>query len=114
MHSVHVGGLGGTYGGDPVACAAVIAAIDTMHTWHLTVAAEGIERTALPRLHAVASAATGVGDVRGQGAMLALEFAVPGTGEPDSARAGQVAKTCHENGIIVLTCGTTSSAFSRR
>lgn len=106
MDAVHVGGLGGTYGGNPVACAAALAAIDTMRDRDLIAAAQAIERTALPRLQAVASSASGVGDVRGKGAMLALEFVVPGTGEPDATRAGQVARRCHENGVIVLTCGT--------
>lgn len=106
MDAVHAGGLGGTYGGNPVACAAALAAIDTMRDQDLTAAARAIEGMVLPRLHDLAASVPGIGDVRGAGAMLALEFVVAGTDEPDPERTGQIARTCHENGVIVLTCGT--------
>lgn len=106
MNAVHAGGLGGTYGGNPVACAAALAAIDTMRQRDLAAAARAIEHQAMPRLCALVDRQAGLGDVRGRGAMLALEFVRPGTGEPDAARAGRVAKTCHEAGVLVLVCGT--------
>ena len=106
MDAVHPGGLGGTYGGNPVACAAALGAIDTMEKEDLPAAARAIEATVLPRLRQLATANPIIGDVRGRGAMLAIELVRPGTLEPDAATASKVAKTCHANGMIVLTCGT--------
>jgi 4-aminobutyrate aminotransferase / (S)-3-amino-2-methylpropionate transaminase / 5-aminovalerate transaminase len=106
MDAVHPGGLGGTYGGNPVACAAALGAIDTMLKEDLPARARVIETLMLPRLRALAAANAVIGDVRGRGAMLAVELVKPGTIEPDAAAASKVAKTCHSNGMITLTCGT--------
>jgi 4-aminobutyrate aminotransferase / (S)-3-amino-2-methylpropionate transaminase / 5-aminovalerate transaminase len=106
MDSVHSGGLGGTYGGNPVACAAALGAIDTMIKEDLPARARVIESLMLPRLRQLAAQHPVIGDVRGRGAMLAVELVRPGTIEPDAAAAAQVAKTCHGQGMIVLTCGT--------
>ena len=106
MDAVHPGGLGGTYGGNPVACAAALGAIDTMEKEDLPGHARVIESIMLPRLRKLAEANPVIGDVRGRGAMLALELVKPGTIEPDAAAAAKVAKTCHATGMIVLTCGT--------
>jgi 4-aminobutyrate aminotransferase / (S)-3-amino-2-methylpropionate transaminase / 5-aminovalerate transaminase len=106
MDSVHAGGLGGTYGGNPVACAAALGAIDTMLKEDLPARARVIESLMLPRLQALAAAHPVIGDVRGRGAMLAIELVKPGTLEPDAAAAAKVAKTCHADGLITLTCGT--------
>jgi 4-aminobutyrate aminotransferase/(S)-3-amino-2-methylpropionate transaminase len=111
MDAVHPGGLGGTYGGNPVACAAALGAIETMEKEDLPAAARAIEATMLPRLRKLAEANPVIGDVRGRGAMLALELVKPGTIEPDAAAAAKVAKTCHANGMIVLTCGTFSNVL---
>ncbi|MEU4765264.1 4-aminobutyrate--2-oxoglutarate transaminase [Actinosynnema sp. NPDC023794] len=96
MDAVHAGGLGGTYGGNPIACAAAVAAIDTMRELALDAAARRIEAIALPRLRALTSDA--VVQARGRGAMLAVEL----TSAEEAARA---AATCHAAGVIVLTCG---------
>ena len=106
MDAVHPGGLGGTYGGNPVACAAALGAIDTMEKEDLPAAARAIESVMLPRLRKLAETNPVIGDVRGRGAMLAMELVKPGTIEPDAAAASKVAKTCHATGMIVLTCGT--------
>src|ERR1700729_699453 len=106
MDAVHPGGLGGTYGGDPVACAAALGAIDTMIKEDLPARARVIESVMLPRLQSLAQRYPVIGDVRGRGAMLAIELVKPGTLEPDAAAAGQVARHCHTNGMITLTCGT--------
>ena len=106
MDSVHPGGLGGTYGGNPVACAAALGAIETMEKEDLPAAARAIESAMMPRLRKLAEANPVIGDVRGRGAMLAIELVKPGTIEPDAAAAAKIAKTCHGNGMIVLTCGT--------
>jgi 4-aminobutyrate aminotransferase / (S)-3-amino-2-methylpropionate transaminase / 5-aminovalerate transaminase len=106
MDAVHPGGLGGTYGGNPVACAAALGAIDTMLKEDLPARARVIETLMLPRLQALAAAHPVIGDVRGRGAMLAIELVRPGTLEPDAAAAAKVAKACHSEGMITLTCGT--------
>ncbi|HXW46848.1 MAG TPA: 4-aminobutyrate--2-oxoglutarate transaminase [Streptosporangiaceae bacterium] len=106
MDAVHPGGLGGTYGGNPVACAAALGAIDTMLKEDLPAKARAIEAEMLPRLRRLAEQHPVIGDVRGRGAMIAVELVRPGTLEPDSAAASKVARTCHGNGMIVLTCGT--------
>jgi 4-aminobutyrate aminotransferase / (S)-3-amino-2-methylpropionate transaminase / 5-aminovalerate transaminase len=106
MDAVHPGGLGGTYGGNPIACAAALGAIETMEKEDLAGAARAIETVMLPRLQAIAAASPAVGDVRGRGAMWALELVKPGAMEPDAAAAARVATDCHRNGMIVLTCGT--------
>jgi 4-aminobutyrate aminotransferase/(S)-3-amino-2-methylpropionate transaminase len=106
MDAVHPGGLGGTYGGNPVACAAALGAMETMEKEDLPSAARAIESALLPRLRKLAETYPVIGDVRGRGAMLAVELVRPGTLEPDSAAAAAVAKACHANGMIVLTCGT--------
>lgn len=106
MDAVHAGGLGGTYGGNPVACAAALAAIETMRSQDLAAASRRIEQTALARLRALAERTQAIGDVRGRGAMLAVEFVRPGTDQPDAQLAAKVATTCHTAGVVVLTCGT--------
>lgn len=106
MAAVHAGGLGGTYGGNPVACAAALASIETMRRLELPGAARRIGAAVVPRLEALQRSYRGIGDVRGRGAMLAVEFVEPGTTLPDPAATQAVAKTCHGEGVVVLTCGT--------
>jgi 4-aminobutyrate aminotransferase/(S)-3-amino-2-methylpropionate transaminase len=111
MDAVHGGGLGGTYGGNPVACAAALGAIEEMRTHDLTARTRAIEATIRRRLEALAADHPTIGDIRGRGAMMAIELVKPGTLEPDAARAGAVAAYCHRNGVVVLTCGTWGNVF---
>ncbi|MDQ1680708.1 MAG: 4-aminobutyrate aminotransferase / (S)-3-amino-2-methylpropionate transaminase / 5-aminovalerate, partial [Frankiaceae bacterium] len=106
MDAVHVGGLGGTFGGNPIACAAALAAIEVMEEEHLAGAARAIEQLMRPRLDALAEKFACIGDVRGRGAMLAVELVRPGTREPDAVLTGRVAAECHRRGVVVLTAGT--------
>jgi 4-aminobutyrate aminotransferase/(S)-3-amino-2-methylpropionate transaminase len=106
LDAVPPGGLGGTYGGNPIACAAALGSIATMRDENLDASARRIEETVLPRLRALAERTGVIGDVRGRGAMLAAEFVKPGTTEPDAALTARVAKACHQAGVVVLTCGT--------
>jgi 4-aminobutyrate aminotransferase / (S)-3-amino-2-methylpropionate transaminase / 5-aminovalerate transaminase len=106
MDAVHPGGLGGTYGGNPVACAAALATIHAMREQDLAEAARGIEATMLPRLRALQERTGVIGDVRGRGAVLAVEIVRPGTTEPDAELTGRIARACHAQGVIVLTAGT--------
>ena len=111
MDAVHTGGLGGTYGGNPVACAAALASIRTMREQDLNGAARAIEATMLPRLRALQERTGVVGDVRGRGAMLAVELVKPGTNEPDAALTNAISKACHAEGVITLTAGTFSNVL---
>src|SRR6516162_2134068 len=106
MDSVHVGGLGGTYGGNPVACAAALGAIETMEADDLAGRARRIGEIMLPRLRKLAGTYPFIADVRGRGAMIAIELAEPGSLTPDPGTTGQVARACHAAGLVVLTCGT--------
>jgi 4-aminobutyrate aminotransferase/(S)-3-amino-2-methylpropionate transaminase len=106
MDGVHAGGLGGTYAGNPVACAAALGAIATMRDDDLCGAARRIESVMRPRLEALAQRSGRVGDVRGRGAMLAMELVTPGTTDPDAVTTGAIAAACHAAGVVVLTAGT--------
>jgi 4-aminobutyrate aminotransferase/(S)-3-amino-2-methylpropionate transaminase len=106
MDAPHVGGLGGTYGGNPVACAAALGAIETMEREDLCGRARHIGDVMTARLRELAAAHDVIGDVRGRGAMVAIELTRPGTLEPDAATTAAVAKACHADGLVVLTCGT--------
>jgi 4-aminobutyrate aminotransferase/(S)-3-amino-2-methylpropionate transaminase len=106
MDSVHAGGLGGTYGGNPVACAAALGAIETMEAEDLAGRARRIGEIMLPRLHALAEKYPAIADVRGRGAMLAIELTKPGTLDPDPGMTAAIARTCHQAGLVTLTCGT--------
>ncbi|MHB1615520.1 MAG: 4-aminobutyrate--2-oxoglutarate transaminase [Actinomycetes bacterium] len=106
MDAVHPGGLGGTYGGNPVACAGALGAIRTLEEQDLTGRARRIEQVMLPRLRALAERHGVVGEVRGRGAMLAVELVEPGTREPNPAATTAVATACHAEGVLVLTAGS--------
>ncbi|MBL6275270.1 4-aminobutyrate--2-oxoglutarate transaminase [Micromonospora fiedleri] len=106
MDAVHVGGLGGTYGGNPIACAAALASIDTMHELDLAGAARRIEAVLGARLRAIAERDPAIAEVRGRGAMLAVEIVQPGTLTPDPAATTAVSAACHAAGLLTLTCGT--------
>jgi 4-aminobutyrate aminotransferase/(S)-3-amino-2-methylpropionate transaminase len=106
MDAVHGGGLGGTYGGNPVTCAAALGAIATMEQLDLNAAAREIEQTMTTRLRALADKVPAIGDVRGRGAMIAVELVEPGTKRPDAALAGTISAACHQAGVLTLTCGT--------
>lgn len=105
LDAVHPGGLGGTYGGNPVACAAALATLDAMAEMDLPARARAIEASVLPKLQALGD--TGViGDVRGRGGMLAIEIVKPGTTEPDPALTKAIAAEAFKRGVIILTCGS--------
>ncbi|GAW48579.1 MULTISPECIES: 4-aminobutyrate--2-oxoglutarate transaminase [unclassified Nocardioides] len=111
MDSVHVGGLGGTYGGNPVACAAALGAMEEMREGRLDARAREIGARMSARLSELAAGHDVIADVRGRGAMMAIELCKPGTTEPDPARTAAVAAYCHQQGVVVLTCGTWGNVF---
>jgi 4-aminobutyrate aminotransferase/(S)-3-amino-2-methylpropionate transaminase len=107
MDSVHAGGLGGTYGGNPVACAAALGSIETMRSLDLASRARAIEGLFTDRLEQLRSKYAAVADVRGRGAMLAVELT---TGDadlvPDPTATAAISKHCHGEGLVTLTAGT--------
>lgn len=106
MDAPHAGGLGGTYGGNPIACAAALAVIDTIEREGLLARAVEIEKAMIGRLEAIAAEDSRIGEVRGRGAMIAVELVKAGTTEPDADLAKQVSAAAHAQGLVVLTCGT--------
>lgn len=106
MDSVHAGGLGGTYGGNPLACAAAIASIRTMEEMDAIGQYKHIEALMWASLEQMQAKHGVIGEIRGRGGMIAVEFVKAGTDEPDPARCSAVAKYCHERGVLILTAGT--------
>jgi 4-aminobutyrate aminotransferase / (S)-3-amino-2-methylpropionate transaminase / 5-aminovalerate transaminase len=106
MDAPHVGGLGGTYGGNPLACAAALAVIETIEQDGLVDRAREIGKTVLERLGRMQQDDPRVGDVRGRGAMVAVELVHPGGTEPDPVLTSKLAAAAHQEGLVVLTCGT--------
>ncbi len=106
MDQVHVGGLGGTYGGNPVSCVAALASIQTMVDQDLAGAATKIGATIADRFTALQHTHPGIGDVRGRGAMMAMELVTPGTKEPDADAAKRIVAACHREGVVILSCGS--------
>jgi 4-aminobutyrate aminotransferase/(S)-3-amino-2-methylpropionate transaminase len=105
MDAVHPGGLGTTFGGNPVSCAAALASIDVIEKEQLVARARKLGDRMLERLTEMQRDASGIGDVRGRGAMIAIEL-VHDDGSPDADRAKRISASCHEQGVIVLTAGT--------
>jgi hypothetical protein len=113
MDAVHGGGLGGTYGGNPVACAAALGAIEEMKSHDLNARARAIESLIRRRLEALQVEHPVIAEIRGRGAMMAIELCKPGTLEPDAARTAEINKRCHAAGVVTLTCGTWGNVRSR-
>ncbi|MEU1727682.1 4-aminobutyrate--2-oxoglutarate transaminase [Actinomadura sp. ATCC 39365] len=106
MDHVHVGGLGGTYGGNPLACEAALGVLETIESEDLVAKARRIGEIMLPRLRSLQERFPAIGDVRGRGAMIAIELVEPGTKNPDPAAVQAIVKRCHAEGLVVLTAGT--------
>ncbi|WP_156876908.1 4-aminobutyrate--2-oxoglutarate transaminase [Paludibacterium yongneupense] len=103
MDAPVVGGLGGTYGGNPVAIAAALAVLDVIEDEDLCRRADAIGARIKARLGALAARVPQIADVRGPGAMVAVEFMQDG--EPAQAFLGRVKARALELGLILLSCG---------
>jgi 4-aminobutyrate aminotransferase/(S)-3-amino-2-methylpropionate transaminase len=106
MDSSHVGGLGGTYGGNPIACAAALGAIATIEEEKLVERAQHIGKILNEFLTALAKKYSIIGEVRGRGAMQAIELVEAGTKNPNPAAMASVIKYCQSKGVLILTAGT--------
>lgn len=106
MDSVHAGGLGGTYGGSPIACAAALGAIETIEEEKLVDRAREQGRIISAALQEMKKKYPIIGDVRGRGAMQALEFVKPGTTVPNTEAQSAIIKYCLQKGVLLLSAGT--------
>jgi 4-aminobutyrate aminotransferase/(S)-3-amino-2-methylpropionate transaminase len=106
MDAPHVSGLGGTYGGNPLACAAALATIETIELDGLLARAKQIEKLMKDKLHRMQADDDRIGDVRGRGAMIAVELVKSGTAEPDPDLTKALTTLSHAQGVLVLSCGT--------
>ena len=106
MDSVHAGGLGGTYGGSPIACAAALGAIATIEEEKLVDRAAAQGKIISSALNEMKKKYSIIGDVRGRGAMQALEFVKPGTHEPNAEAQAAIIKYCLQKGVLLLSAGT--------
>ena len=107
MDGIHVGGLGGTFGGNPLACAAAIAVLDQVERDGLVERARRIGEVAAERLRDIAERHEAVGDVRGRGAMVAMELVEDReTKRPAKGIATRIIEECVREGVIVLKAGT--------
>ena len=106
MDAPHVSGLGGTYGGNPVACAAALATIETIELDGMLDRAKQIERLMKTKLHRMQADDDRIGDVRGRGAMIAVELVKSGSAEPDPELTKALCAKAHAQGVLVLSCGT--------
>ena len=100
------GGLGGTYAGNPLACAAALGVFEMVQTHDLVGRAQWVERVVRERLEPVVAQSPAVAELRGRGAMMALELVRPGTLDPDPEAAAAVSAACHQQGVLTLVCGT--------
>ncbi|MDA4893872.1 4-aminobutyrate--2-oxoglutarate transaminase [Streptomyces sp. MS2A] len=106
MDAAHAGGLGGTYAGNPLACAAALAVFEVLEDPELLPRVARIERIIRDHLEPLVAEAAFVAEVRGRGAMMAVELADPGTLAPRPDLAQQISAACHAAGVVTLTCGT--------
>jgi 4-aminobutyrate aminotransferase/(S)-3-amino-2-methylpropionate transaminase len=106
MDSIHLSGLGGTYGGNPIACAAALGAIETIESENLVERAKTIGKIMNDALNAMAKKYPIIGEVRGRGAMQAIELVKPGTDEPNSEAQLAIIKFCISQGVLIISAGT--------
>jgi 4-aminobutyrate aminotransferase/(S)-3-amino-2-methylpropionate transaminase len=112
MEEPHVGGLGGTYAGNPVSCRAALAVLDFLEQDDLCTKASRIGEVARERFIAMQQRFPLIGDVRGLGAMIGLELVKDRTTkQPASDEAKNLITFCYEHGLILLTCGKYSNVI---
>lgn len=106
MDSVHVGGLGSTYGGNPLACSAALAVLEVLTEDGLLEKAEVLGNKVLARFQDMQSRYDIIGDIRGKGPMLALELVRDReTKEPAADEVKKLTQLCYEKGLVLISCG---------
>lgn len=106
MNAAHAGGLGGTYAGNPIACAAALASIETYEAENLSERSREIGAIITDFFTKLQQTDSRIGDIRGRGGMKAIELVESGSTEPNAQLTSAIAKYCADNAVIVLTCGT--------
>ena len=107
MDSVHPGGIGGTYGGNPLACGAALAVMEIFQTENLLEKSRNLGTNLRQNLDAFKEEFDLVGDVRGIGSMLAMELVKDRkTKAPATDEAKELTRYCFEKGLVLLSCGT--------
>ena len=106
MDASHPGGMGGTFGGNPVSAAAAVAVLKQIEAGGVIERAQQIEALLVPKLRELQAKYPVIGDVRGRGAMMAIEFVEAGTMNPNAPAVDSIVKHCHLNGVLVLNAGT--------
>ena len=106
MDAAHPGGIGGTYSGNPVACAAALGVFDEITSNNLLERARDIGDLLTRELREITAGTDVIGQIRGRGAMIAAELVLPGTTEPHRDAPARIARHCQDNGVLVLTAGT--------
>ncbi|MFJ3047995.1 4-aminobutyrate--2-oxoglutarate transaminase [Herbaspirillum chlorophenolicum] len=100
------GGLGGTYAGNPLAVASALAVLDVIAEENLVARGARLGQKLKDHLGELKSAVPQIGEVRGLGAMVAVEFTQPGSHKPDAEYAKKVQQHALQNGLLLLTCGS--------
>jgi 4-aminobutyrate aminotransferase/(S)-3-amino-2-methylpropionate transaminase len=111
MDAIHVSGLGGTYGGNPVACAASLGVFETIEEDGLIERAREVGKILGHALCELASKYPIIAEVRGRGAMMAIELVKPGSLEPNSEAMTKVINYCAKKGVLLLSAGTYSNVI---
>ena len=107
MDSVHAGGLGGTYGGNPLSCRAALAVLEVIEKENLVAKSAELGKKARAKLEELMAGYPVIGEVRGLGSMLAIELVKDHqTKEPAAEEAKALTTYCHKNGLVILDCGT--------
>jgi 4-aminobutyrate aminotransferase/(S)-3-amino-2-methylpropionate transaminase len=107
MESVHVGGIGGTFGGNPLACAAALAVLETIEGDGLLDRAQRLGQLMTARLRDMAERWELIGEVRGRGAMVAMELVEDRDSKvPAKAATGRLVEECYQQGVVILKAGT--------
>jgi 4-aminobutyrate aminotransferase/(S)-3-amino-2-methylpropionate transaminase len=111
MDAIHVSGLGGTYGGNPVACAASLGVFETIEEENLIERARQVGEILGTSLRALAAKYPVIAEVRGRGAMQAIELVKPGSLDPNSEAMTKVINYCAKKGVLLLSAGTYSNVI---
>ena len=106
MDSVHIGGIGGTYSGNPLACVAALEVLDIMESEKLSEKANEIGIAVRTKIDTIINKIPWVKEIRGVGAMMAIEIFDPDSGEPDKDRTSRIHQYALEHGLIMITAGT--------
>jgi len=106
MDSVHIGGIGGTYSGNPLACVAALEVLNIMESEKLSEKANEIGIAFRTKIDTIINKIPWVKEIRGIGAMMAIEIFDPDSGEPDKHRTNRIHQYALEHGLIMITAGT--------